>query len=172
MVRRGGGGEGVHPVPWAAPTYCGLEIYMNEAETSTVKLSHDLDINFNLAEILWIQVFHFSIQSRRQCSLIHDQVWTAGNGLNEWICCLKTSTILFLKCNQSNLRLEEKEEKEDRCGGRGLVLVCAGVRRYWVTTHTTYNTRTTRNRLPTHCRLGPGRDWDTPYCSHVVKAKK
>ena len=58
-----------------------------------------------------------------ECSLVHDQVWTAGsNGLNEWICCLETSTILEVNCNQSNLTLQEEEEEEeegDRCGVRG-----------------------------------------------------
>ena len=61
---------------------------------------------------------------------------------------LETSTAPHLKCDQSNLRLKEQEqekEKEDRCGLGGLV--CAGVRRYLVTRHTTYNTLTTRNRL-------------------------
>ena len=111
-----------------------------------------ISLNINLllpalSESLWFQVFQFSIQSRRQCPLIHGQVWTAGNGLNEWICCLETSTILHLKWNQSSLTLKEAEG-EDRCEVlEEVVLVCARVRRYWVTTLTTYNTLTTRNRL-------------------------
>ena len=71
---------------------------------------------------------------------------------------METSTILEVKWNQSNLTLEEEEEKEeeDRCGVGGLV--CAGVRRYLVTTHTTYNTLTTRNRRRHICIVRPERD--------------
>ena len=115
-----------------------------------------ISLNINLLlpalpESLWFQVFQFSIQSRRQCPLIHGQVWTAGNGLNECICCSETSTILHLKWNQSSLTVKEAEA-EDRCGVlEEVVLVCAGVRREDIglqhSQHTTHLQLTTGNRL-------------------------